>query len=177
MNQDTSAPKYQVEKQWSTSSGLLAVVIMGSRNHRCGYVAVPPSHLAYGKGYHEQLPEISQEAVASQSVGAKSPVLIFTACVGGDTENAIRRSLDILIDVHGGITFASSPEYQDTYPIPSKDLWWFGFDCAHYMDDDEGGRSLEYCIQECERMATQLVALSPLSTNATVPLDNPVGEA
>ena len=36
------------------------------------------------------------------------------------------------LSVHGGITYANGGE-DSTYPVES-DLWWFGFDCAHYMD-------------------------------------------
>lgn len=39
---------------------------------------------------------------------------------------------DVSADVHGGLTYAS--EGTETYPIPSADYWWFGFDCAHCDD-------------------------------------------
>jgi hypothetical protein len=39
---------------------------------------------------------------------------------------------DIDIDVHGGLTYAGGGE-NSKYPVES-DLWWFGFDCAHWMD-------------------------------------------
>lgn len=45
------------------------------------------------------------------------------------------------IDVHGGITYASDGGGQ--YPIES-DLWWFGFDCAHWQDLSDHKAALKY---------------------------------
>lgn len=60
------------------------------------------------------------------------------------------------IDVHGGLTYSGC---DGEYPIES-DLWWFGFDTAHYGDNPEiGGQSLEYCIEQCELMANQLIGM------------------
>ena len=47
------------------------------------------------------------------------------------------------------------------------DLWWVGFDCGHYMDMDfdpslgyvnvgRPNKSMEYVIEETERLAKQL---------------------
>lgn len=40
---------------------------------------------------------------------------------------------DIDIDVHGGLTYS---EYsRGGYPVETKEqVWWIGFDCAHYCD-------------------------------------------
>ena len=41
------------------------------------------------------------------------------------------------VDVHGGITYANKCEGTVCHvPEPGRtaDIWWFGFDCAHYMD-------------------------------------------
>jgi hypothetical protein len=153
---------FAIEKDWITAAGLRAVVIMilgRSKNHRCGYVAVKEGSPAFGKAYDEQIDAITKEQVSNSQVGTKSPILLFTATVNSDGEGEIRRSLDVLIDVHGGITYASNAKGQD-YPVTdAPESWWFGFDCAHYMDDDEGGRPLEYCVQHCESMAAQLAAL------------------
>lgn len=74
---------------------------------------------------------------------------------------------DLDVDVHGGLTYARTEE---------DGLRWYGYDCAHLgdardptlMDEqhremferlwDEDGvvRSLDYCITECENLATQL---------------------
>ncbi len=154
---------YAIEKDWTTEVGLRAVVIMTigrMTNHRCGYVAVTPEHPAYGKEYSEQLDAISQADVNETPIGKKSPILILTAMVRSDDEhNKIRRSIDVWLDVHGGVTYSSSKD-KGTYPIDYENLWWFGFDTAHYGDDERnGGQPQDYCIAECEKMAAQLVTL------------------
>jgi hypothetical protein len=157
---------YIVEKDWTTQAGLRAVVVV--HRHRCGYVEVLANHPGFGKTYDEQLDCITQEQAASVCIGQKSSILLLTASCSADNENAIRRSLDIIIDVHGGLTYAGAGIDSD-YPVPSKG-WWFGFDCAHYGDapveDPEGWyrgkgiiRSLEFCEAQCESMAEQLMAL------------------
>lgn len=145
--------KNLAEKVWVTEADLLAVVMYVGGRHRCGYVGVSKDHPLYGLSYSTPTALIKQEQVDSCAVGKKSPLLVLTATVNGDSGGTeIRRSLDVLVDVHGGITYSDSDAQ---YPIPSE-LWWFGFDCAHYDDKEEGGRSLEYCIAECESMAAQL---------------------
>ena len=147
--------KFTVEKHWTTKSGLEAVIIMTSIGHRCGYVGVGKESPLNGIRYSDQIDLISQEQADSQSIGLKSPVLLFTATCGSDDTNKIRRSLDIVIDVHGGLTYSGNGDGE--YPIASN-LWWFGFDTAHYGDNPElGGQPLEYCIDQCESMAVQLI--------------------
>ena len=36
------------------------------------------------------------------------------------------------IDIHGGLTFSS--DGHGGYPVAKDDVWWFGFDCAHFGD-------------------------------------------
>lgn len=151
---------YEVEKEWITVSGLNAVVIISNRSgYRCGYVAVKEPHPAYGKNYSEQIDAIKQEDVDHVPLGLKSPILILTAICNSDKEfEKVRRSLNVLIDVHGGLTYSSSEPDSD-YPIPLEGAWWFGYDCGHYEDDEPGGRSFEYCVDQCESLALQLTAL------------------
>lgn len=157
-----------VEKDWTTAAGLRAVVVIGEdrgrKTHRCGYVEVPADSPLAGKGYSDSIPQISQEQVDGTVLGKKSPLLLLTACVGADEEGLIRRSLDVLIDVHGGLTYAGSGE---KYPVPDSG-WWFGFDCSHCGDAEiernplweyEHGdvvRELPYVMSECEYLAVQL---------------------
>ena len=66
-----------------------------------------------------------------------------------------------MLDVHGGITYTRGG-LESEYPVES-DLWWFGFDCAHYMDlqdfdaalkvfdDPETQRSLLLYKRVCEQ--------------------------
>jgi hypothetical protein len=158
---------FVINQIWTTAAKLSAVVLRVNTDsisrpggHRCGYVGVPESHPCYGKSYFEQLDIISKEQVKNTTLGNKSPILLLTASVNSNGDDEIRRSLDILIDVHGGLTYSSKKENSD-YPVKSTEkIWWFGFDCAHHRDDEDGGRSLQYCIAECESLATQLAALS-----------------
>ena len=121
------------EKDWVTKAGYRAVVCATPMGHRCGYVAVPVGHKLYGVEYD-----------------------------------------DADVDVHGGLTFAGG---NGKYPVEAADLWWFGYDCAHLGDardpelmapeyksisalslrfEGDVIRSLDFCIDECESLATQL---------------------
>jgi hypothetical protein len=62
---------------------------------------------------------------------------------GGD------RSVDELIDVHGGVTYAGEKF--------GEGRWFLGFDCAH-GDELFGieGKSLDFCVDECESLAKQI---------------------
>ena len=122
----------KIEKAWVTQAGLPAKVLIMPMGHRCGYVGV--SNEVFGdKGYD-----------------------------------------DLDVEVHGGLTYARTEE---------DGLRWYGFDCAHLgdardpllMDDqhrelfekyhfdfNDGSdtvKSLDYCITECENLATQLKQL------------------
>ena len=81
-------------------------------------------------------------------------------------------STDVLLDVHGGLTWAD-----DHVPMEKPDgLWWFGFDCAHYGSDycpnsgrppraGEVYRDVEYVKAQTEKLADQLAALLPVGGN------------
>jgi hypothetical protein len=149
---------YVVEKHWTTKAGLLAVVIMGSLNHRCGYVAVESTSKLFGASYHDQIPEITKDMADNTTLGNKPAILLLCASAGADDDNSVRRSLDIVINVHRCLTY-SSESVGSSYPVKtSEPAWWFGYDCGHYGDNEPGGQSLEYCIAECESLATQLAA-------------------
>ena len=164
-----------LEKDWITAAGYRAVCLIicfqpGIKKFRNGYVAVPKGHPFFEKSYSEQLDAISQETANGQKLGKKSPILLLTAAVGSDdSDSLIRRSLDIVCEVHGGLTYSGGA---GKYPVPGEDLWWFGFDCGHAGDgviDEEPHwprhtndpvRSLEYVVAECESLAKQLKELS-----------------
>lgn len=82
------------------------------------------------------------------------------------------------IEVHGGITFSGRTEDKES------DLYWFGFDCAHYNDyipyseevrqlfgngldgllnrrptEEQPYRNFEFVKNECEKLADQLKSL------------------
>ena len=110
-----------IEKEWMTSSGLLAVSIFANESHRCGYVGVPKSNSLHGVPY------------SGYGMCQCTPEYIF--------------------NVHGGITFSG--------PLQG-DEWWFGFDCAHHGDATMYTthgifRDLDFVINECESLATQIM--------------------
>jgi len=150
---------YDIEKDWITKSGLRAVVLYVKGMHRCGYVGIESNNPAFGKGYGEQIDCISQDTIDNVKVDKQSPLLVLTAGVNSDGEGKVRRSLDLLINVHGGLTYSDGSD-DNKYPVESSNIWWFGFDCGHYGDDrGNGGQSLPYCIDECESLANQLKSL------------------
>ncbi len=66
-----------------------------------------------------------------------------------------RRSLEQVIDCHGGLTFSDTHDH-----IDKKDTrWWFGFECAH-ADDILNPKSLAFVERECESLAEQIVEMS-----------------
>ncbi len=80
------------------------------------------------------------------------------------------------INVHGGLTYSSHGIHASIQQDPP--LFWFGFDCAHYMDAKDTSimspeylaihekyprvdfeavvRDLSFCERECEKLARQL---------------------
>lgn len=93
--------------QWTDeTTGLPCLLVRHSDwGNLCGYVAVPPGHPFHGQGF--------------RSLG------------------------EVEIDVHGGLDFAGEcqpGEDESTgichVPEPGQphDVWWFGFDCAHWLD-------------------------------------------
>ena len=165
---------YDVEQVWTTAAGFRAAVVMGARGHRCGYVGLPAGHPLHGVNYNDSVPGLNKAALDGPG-GKRGIIPVLLA----DTDNP---SLDVLIDVHGSLTY--SREGSKGYPVASRGLWWFGFDCSHYNDlpspewlatapplmqrlYDEMGciapervhRSLEYCVRECESLAQQLATI------------------
>ena len=78
-------------------------------------------------------------------------------------------NLDYDISVHGGLTYSASQLYSLYKSENSpKDLWWFGFDCAHFGDANSPDketceaiwRDESYVTRECEELAQQIVNLA-----------------
>lgn len=97
---------------------------------------------------------------------------------------------DVDVNVHGGLTFADvcddeRPEGICHVPAPGRptDVWWFGFDCAHFTDQKplidkrlrdigfepmfvglseefETYKTFGYVVSECSGLAAQLAALA-----------------
>lgn len=126
---------HKIVKSWTTEAGLPAVVLLvNDGSHHCGYVALPAD-------------------------------LADKDFMNYDSEASI--------SVHGGVT------YQDALPqLEGKIV--IGFDCAHagdlmkcpekykgtamenmFMYSDGEWRDEQYCTDECESMAKQLMAMLP----------------
>lgn len=138
------AVHYSIEADFVHMS-LRCIVVAQGMGFRCGYVGVPMGHPFYQKTSSTYIPEL-------------------------------KNSLDRTIEIHGGITFSEFIPKYDNY------LWWFGYDCAHAGDaydldlmspdyrriysnsiltrDESAIRSKEYCIEECKKLAEQLLLLS-----------------
>lgn len=134
--------------QWQDEATGMPCIIRRHPNggFLCGYVGVPDSHPWHGRAYNE------------------SP-----------------DGPDSIIETHYGLTYSDpcDPAEAD-YGICHKPgegepdhVWWFGFDCAHYLDMSPGYRSLlkgsglppieseiyrnvEYVAEECRNLAKQL---------------------
>lgn len=86
-------------------------------------------------------------------------------------------SIELELDVHGGITYAEKCQGAICHiPAPGMpdEVWWLGFDTAHYMDlspkdnyvsPDATYRDIGYIIAECIRLAKQLKKME-LNANA-----------
>lgn len=127
---------YKVIKTWTTKVGLDAcILLVRDGSHHCGYVEVPGAilHLDF-EGWGDNLSDIS---------------------------------------VHGGVSYQGKPEWSGGKKV-------IGFDCAHYGDllkcpEKYKGTGMEhvsmykegvwrdedYCVNECEAMAEQLINLVP----------------
>jgi len=133
--------------QWvDQATGLTCLAKRGTSGSWCGYVGVHADHPLHGLDYD------------SDAVGH--------------------------LEVHGGLTYADGCQ-EDERPIEHRvchipapgepdDVWWFGFDCAHYMDYSpamaarmaavgvphyrygEEYRTLAYVQAECADLAKQL---------------------
>lgn len=163
-----------VEKDWITRSGLRAVCTVGRRQdgtlrHRCGYVGVPTDNPLHGLHYGDESPLLA-DAFARLKDTPMCEIehsLSFSRMIGM-LFGGFEPRLDIVISVHGGITYSRGG---DGYPVKG-DEWWFGFDCNHCDDSPiEYGpgeivfrngvvRDLDYVVGECESMAEQLQGIT-----------------
>ncbi len=155
------------------------------RNRRsgnlCGYVGVPPEHIWHGKNYSDTVP--IPEGFMDRKMDDRT-AMIPLICNSANVAKG-KVSIDLALDVHGGITF--SDEYRESdsgdpstgiYYLPEEDeevdIWWFGFDCAHagdlspgmmyhmpaFLGLEEGVyRTVEYVQKEIQGLAKQLAAI------------------
>lgn len=153
----------------------------GILGHRFGYVGIPKEHPLYGEDYAGHL-NITVNEFGNRKAGKRSIISLMSQAY--DDTDKVR--IETYFDVHGSLTYSGGGE-NSKYPIES-DLWWFGFDCAHYGDGkdlqlayekfpqhrasiecsmraeemfqtDGILRTEEYVAEECKRLAEQLKEL------------------
>ena len=165
---------HYIESQ-GTHMDLPYVIIATSWGSRCGYVGVPETHPLFQAPYNE--PNSTLESAHKQAL--EGPIgnrgIIPLLCAGNEPRP------DVVFEIHGGLTFSGGLE--DNYPLPDSPYWFFGFDCAHYGDNQDpeilakfteadripvfpgltpGGpniRSHSYVVRECKHLAEQLAAI------------------
>ncbi len=136
------------EKEWITEEGYKACVLRRNNSyngHRCGYVGIPKDHKLYGVDYSECVEGLKNYLSEETEIGKRG--ILSLLC----SENT--HQIDMIINVHGSLTFAGLND--DGYPVEKDDFWWFGYDCAH-AGDNLLNCSLQYCINECACLSTQL---------------------
>lgn len=143
-----------IEKDWTTESGLRAVVVWNDKmGFRCGYVQVPQNHPLHAVEYMQKTEALPRDA-------------------DGD-----RIAPEIHFDVHGCITY--SDDHCPTME-PEEGEWWFGFDCGHVGDatmlslpgSGDVKRSLEYVVGQCEKLARQIRAVTTCTYGTDLSTDS-----
>ena len=133
----------QTDREEFEHLGLSCIVQRGGSGAWCGYVGISPGHRLHGMGYS----------------GTYDAAGEYTGSPVAD------------LNIHGGITYAdkcSGSVCHIPKPGQPEDVWWLGFDCAHYRDltptnGDYTGwdgiyRDIEWVKEETRRLAEQLVA-------------------
>ncbi len=133
---------YKVESDFECN-GLRCMVTFGDMGYRCGYVGIPKTHILYGRDYNDYL-EVKKEDIEDKKISGVFPLL------GALLDEDERFRIDAFFNCHGGITYAGGG-VGSKYPVAS-DLWWFGFDCAHYDDGKELDLALEYFPELSQRI-------------------------
>ena len=129
--------------------------------HLCGYVGIPKEHPFFDKDYTSNVQltdEQFEEWKNSSTEGIGIMSMLSIAMAREEIEESKRVEVEALLRAHGGITFSAKIEDCD------KDLWFFGFDCAHSGDyqpwsdyHDLGAyRDIEYVKDQTNKLAEQL---------------------
>ncbi len=123
------------KKQWpDASTDMPCLIVRSRRGALCGYVGVPPGHPAHGAHYDSVDPHPDNvELTFSESCDPK-----------GESE----------------------PEHHICHivePGEPDDVWWLGFDCAHYddyvpgmdvgCDDRSSYKEIAYVEEQCAALA------------------------
>ena len=139
------------------------VARMSGPGHFCGYVGVKKTNKLFGKSYSDY---IEYEKKEDLEFNGNYLALMINALKDSDGNEV---SIDLLLNVHGGITYSKNKVSGIDENI-FNDLWWFGFDTAHagdvrpienYIDrkyriSEDEYRDLEYMEAQTKKLAEQL---------------------
>ena len=130
----------------------------------------------WGDGpWHKEPDKVQWEDAATglPNLAVRGPVRAWCGYVGVPSGHALYgvgySDVEDSFLVHGGLTFSGvcDEEHPDKIcHVPDsgeeKNVWWFGFDCAHAGDmvprlwDDGEYRTLGYVKEQCRLLAAQL---------------------
>lgn len=80
---------------------------------------------------------------------------------------------DVAVDIHGGLSYSNKCSGEICHKVEDGEddnVWWLGFDCAHYSDyipgqanpfqgENDTYRTIEYVKWECESLVDQLLEM------------------
>lgn len=161
-------------------AGLPCLALRNRSGAWCGYAAVPPGHPLHGKGYSDPVPELAAalERLKNRPYDHERD-FTFSRGVAMLFGGEIDPRPDIVIDVHGGLTYANQCSGRICHvPKPGEpdNVWWFGFDCSHAGDispaydrswrgeSDDAYRTLDYVRAETNRLAEQLAEIAQVGS-------------
>lgn len=153
--------------QLFTHNGLLCCIQRMSWSGQLnGYVSISEKHPLFGKRYSDKINLSKEPEFNGNYIG-----LLCSALDPNREEDEF--SIDMALDVHGGITY-SSGSLNGLKADIFKNLWWFGFDTLHagdlkpfqseidleYPISSDEYRDFEYVKSETIKLADQLSALT-----------------
>ena len=162
-----------IDEVWTdTETGFLCLIRKTEYGSLCGYVGIDRSHSWAGKEYGDCLS--AEPKPRGEKESDREPMFpdaplkmpermiehLAKKLVCG--EDHCGHTVESIIQVHGGVTFAGEWE-----KFGCSDIWWFGFDCAHAWDlvpglikygfmADQTYRDEDYVTREIESMAKQI---------------------
>src|SRR6185312_9619873 len=123
-NQISGEGNFELFKSSDLTCCVLRMARGGNLN---GYVGVNEKHPLYGKSYSDKI------VVSKEKELQFNGNYIGLLCNDIDEVEAGLYSLDIAINVHGGLTYSEDSLKGLDEAITGK-LWWFGFDTSHAWD-------------------------------------------
>jgi hypothetical protein len=116
------------EVTWSFGDVPCRIVRHPGHGSLNGYVAVPPSHPWYGTDMHDVDVDVHGGITFAGRFGihVTPDVPVEDVIDEDDLDDVVSTTRTFYGAFRAGKTFASKTD--------NADLWWIGFDCAHFMD-------------------------------------------